>query len=212
LPAPLDLRVFPNLRIDYLESITMKNILTKVLLVSGLMLCGSASAQYYVGGTAGKSKWSVDANPAATSVKKTDNAYHVIAGYSVNDITSIELSYLSLGKNAVTTTTGSTGVKAKAAAASTVFKTDAWKGLSGFGKLGVAYVKGEPYSTPTSTGISASSTSTQLLFGLGATYQLPKKWSLRAEYERMDVETKKSTTIFDTNRVWNFGIGVQKAF
>jgi OmpA-OmpF porin, OOP family len=190
----------------------MKNILTKVLLVSGLVLCGSASAQYYVGATAGKSTWSVDADPAATSTKKSDNAFHVLAGYTVNDVAAIELSYISLGKSTQTTATGSTGIKSNALAASTIFKTDSWKGLSGFGKLGIAYVKGEPVTTGTSTTLATSNSAPQLLFGLGATYQFKGKWALRAEYERTDVETKKGLTVFGTNRVWNFGLGIQRSF
>lgn len=186
------------------------------LVVAGLALSAAASAQVYGGASIGRSQLSADCS-GTTSCSNDATSYKLFGGYQFHPNFAVEASYSNLGKTKSTSfdttsnTSGSMQVKSSsfelAAVANQQFTAD----LSGFAKLGVASVKAEgdlwAVNPTTSTMASASTTSTQPVWGFGLNYKLTKELALRAEFESRKVKFSD-----DKETVRNLNVGLQYHF
>ncbi|MBI3285700.1 MAG: outer membrane beta-barrel protein [Burkholderiales bacterium] len=186
-----------------------KNILAAALIFAGLAFSANASAQTYVGGTVGKSRWNMDC-AGTTSCSTTDTAFKLLGGYDLAPNWALEASYFSLGKATASDGNIKGEFKASGVDFSGVVKTAPENGFVGFAKLGLAYVQGKSTGSVGNMSGSVSKNSAQPVFGLGFLYQVSNNVNVRAEYESRKV---KVADIDDaTSTVRNFSVGVQASF
>jgi OmpA-OmpF porin, OOP family len=192
-----------------------KAILAVAVATCGFGVTTSAFAQQaYAGVSGGVSNWSVDCEGAA-KCDKSNPSFKVFGGYNINQSIAIEAAYATLGKTTISgATTG--GVldaefKAQAFDVAGVFKLPINTEFSAFAKLGVSFVNSEVDAALVSGNItqrgSVSDRSTQLLAGLGLTYNISKDIALRGEWEarKFQLEDEKSS-------INSFTVGVQFNF
>lgn len=189
-----------------------KNLFVSLLLLAGLGIGASASAQVYVGGTVGQSKWNVDCNQSGVSCDKTTNSYKIIGGYNIDKNFAVEASYFSLGKVKANAAIGAVNASAEAKGTgfevAGVLKHDFTEEFGGFAKLGVARVSVDTKANvPSVFSLSEDTTSTQPVLGLGLTYKVSKEIALRGEFESRRVKIGD-----EKNTVNNFSVGVQYTF
>ncbi len=189
-----------------------KNLLVSLIMVAGLAVGASASAQVYVGGSVGQSKWNVDCNEAGVTCDKTNNSYKLFGGYNIDKNFAIEGGYFSLGKVTANAKVGTVNASAEAKGTgfeiAGVLKHDFENGFGAFAKAGVARVKVDASaSVPATFSLSKDTTSTQPVVGLGFTYAVSKEIALRGEFESRRVKIGD-----DKNTVNNFSVGVQYSF
>lgn len=189
-----------------------KNLLVSMIMVAGLAVGASASAQVYVGGTVGQSKWNVDCKEAGVTCDKSTNAYKLVGGYNIDKNFALEASYFSLGKMQANAKIGTVNATAEAKGTgfelAGVLKHDFENGFGAFAKAGVARVKADmSASVPSTFKLSDSTTSTQPVLGLGLTYAVSKEIALRGE-----IESRRIKIGTDKNTVNTVSLGVQYAF
>jgi OmpA-OmpF porin, OOP family len=170
----------------------MKTFQRSAIFLAGLMLCGAALAQGYVGVSAGQAKVDVDCSGTLTC-DDTDNAYKIFGGYMFTPNYGIEGAYYNQGKVRQTFSDPDLGdVRAE-------FKGDGlglyaigvlpFDRLSLFAKLGIVSSKIKLNATSSVLGsFSDSDRSTKAAFALGAGYEFTKNIGARLEFERMRVE------------------------
>lgn len=140
-----------------------------------------------------------------SSLDDSDTGFKLQLGYKFGPNWAVEGGYVDLGKfNYHATFSGPT-----AGAASADVKATGWNiaGLaiwpindkfSMFAKLGAIDARVEENAMATGSGVTAngniSSTKVKAHYGLGATFNLSKEWSLRAEWERFDKLGDKNKT------------------
>lgn len=186
----------------------MKNKLTIALLSSlGLALPAVSQAQWYVGGSVGKSDISFDnaaqsdqfldlgfTNPM-TSSSTRDTGLRLFGGYQLHKYLAVEAAYVDLGKFNFRTDVTPPG------ALSGAMKVSGFE-LSALGILPLSdqfavFARAGALAAETKTAYSGTGSvqvliggetqkrnSTQLSYGAGATYAINKKFSLRGEWSR----------------------------
>ena len=155
--------------------------------VAALALAATASVQaadWYVGGSVGRSDYKVD-TAGATKSDKTDTGFKLFVGARLSPNFAIEGGYADLGK-----ATASQGTDSVKLALTAVPYLDAvgilplnpqWDLL---GRFGVTSSKLKISGTSAGVSASDSDRSTQAHFGFGAQYNLSKTMAVRAEWER----------------------------
>lgn len=189
-----------------------KNLFASLMLVAGLVVGASASAQVYVAGTVGQAKWNADCKQSGVSCDQTGNSYKVIGGYNIDKNFAFETSYFSLGKMKATASSG--GITGFAEAKGTGFefagvvKHDFNETFAGFARIGVARVSVDTTaSVPSMLTMSADTHSTQPVVGFGLNYKVSKEIALRGE-----IETRRVKIGDEKSSVNNFSVGVQYTF
>lgn len=186
-----------------------KNSIAAALMVAGMALCSSASAQVYVGGALSQARWDVDCTGTSTC-KDADTAYKFFAGYDFTPNLGVEASYFALGD--VTASAGDVkgSFNAKGLDFAGVIKAPSLMGVVGFAKAGVAFVNGESGGTIAGVSASTSKSSAQALYGLGLMFAIGDKTSIRAEVERRKVKVANLDSA--TSNVSTFSIGLQASY
>jgi len=156
----------------------------------------------YVGGSLGQSKFKADCGPF--SCDKNDTSFRLFGGYQFTRNIAAELGYTDLGKLKVSGFGLSGEVKATAWDLSGVFSWPFANQFAVFGRLGLAYTKGE------SSGAfgSASDNKTGVTWGLGAQWDFTRNFGARAEWQRYRVDAGSA----GTGDVDNLNIGVLYRF
>jgi len=163
----------------------MKKIAMAVALSTFIAVPAVAAGNAYIGINAGTNQTAYD--NVGSSI-----GYGVFGGYSFNEFVAAELSYVSLSDADITGSTSklSGSVVALAAVGSLPLGRD----FSLTGKAGYA-------SSSVSSG-GTSSSKADLTFGIGAQYNIGKKFGVRLNYDRFNVgegangwDTKSSTFI-----------------
>lgn len=170
----------------------MKKVRLVVAMVAACA-AGSVFAQQglYVGGSLGQSMTSFDSEfssgGTSSSQEKTKTAYKGFVGYSINQYLAVEGGYANFGKpKAKVSGTGWSGENSQ--------EESAWFGaakgtlpineqLNLFAKLGVTYNKVTGKWNATGESSSASKSRAEMLYGVGAEYNLTKQVGIRLEYE-----------------------------
>ncbi|MFZ6819960.1 outer membrane beta-barrel protein [Undibacterium sp. Ji22W] len=189
-----------------------KKWFVSLMLLAGLTVGASVSAQVYVAGTVGQAKWNADCTQSGVSCDNTGSSYKVIGGYNLDKNFALEASYFSLGKMRATANLGSISGVAEAKGTGFEFagvvKRDFNEDFAGFAKFGLARVSVDTTaSVPSLVKMDTDTNSTQPVFGLGLTYKVSKEVALRGE-----VETRRVKIGDEKSAVNNFSVGVQYTF
>jgi opacity protein-like surface antigen len=115
-----------------------------------------------------------------------------------------------LGEATFSDSINSGTINARGLEFSAVGKTPSFKGLVGFAKVGVAFIKGEITASTGSLSGSERKQTGKPVVGLGLLYNLGNNISLRVEYERRDV--KVSNIAGTTATVSNVSFGLQGSY
>lgn len=182
-----------------------KKIIAAALLT---IAAAGAQAQVYVGATVGASSYNLDCSGADQCDTK-DSAFKVLAGYQITPMFAMEASYFDLGKatgreDGINVKGGATGIDVAA-----VLRMPLSPEVNVFAKLGVASVDGKVTGTYEGKSATFKHSSTQPVFGVGATYNITPTLRLRAE-----VETRRAKIIADGDsiKVTNYSIGIDNSF
>ncbi len=186
-----------------------KNIFAAAFAVACALVSAHASAQAYLGGTVGRAKWNLDC-AGTDSCTTTASGYKLYTGYEFTSFVGVEAAYVSLNEATARIGGLSASFTGKGLDVAAVFKTPSYKNFQGFGKVGVAYMKGELTASFAGASAADNSYSTQGLIGFGALYQLNKDISLRAEFDHRRV--KVSGFNDSTSNVNMFSVGIQSVF
>lgn len=187
---------------------TKKNILVAALMLAGIALSASASAQTYVAATVGQAKVDLDC-AGVTNCKTSDTAIKLLGGYNFTQNLGVEAGYFSLGKAGGDVGGFATEYKATGVDVVGVVKSTPSNGWVGFGKVGIAYIRAEASVNSSTVKGSITRNSTKPVFGLGATYQISNNMNIRAEYERRQIHVVEG---IDDVTVSNFSVGVEYIF
>jgi OOP family OmpA-OmpF porin len=190
-----------------------QNMKTKFI-VAALALAATASVQaadWYVGGSLGRSDYKVDTT-GATSSDKTDTGYKLFVGARLSPNFAVEGGYADLGKATASDATSSAKLKLSALpyvdAVGFLPLSPQWDLLGRFGltssKLKVSGTNG---------GVSASDSdrSIQAHFGFGAQYNISKTMAVRAEWERFRGKYDKNG-VSDSGNVDLLSVGIAIGF
>jgi len=170
----------------------MKKAFFAAVTLAAIAVCGSASAQGYVGASVGQSRADIDCSGTSTC-DKNDSAFKIYGGYMFMPYVGIEATYYNQGKAHLAGSDPSLGNF------TLDFKGDGFGvyargvypvgNLQLFGKLGIvsANIKGD--ATSSLLGVASDSErSTNVAYGLGLEYGFTKNIAGRAEWERMRVK------------------------
>lgn len=175
--------------------------------VTAAMAAGSASAQWYVGASAGQSKTNYNANQlsadlravgvtATGAVSSSDIGLKAFAGYSFNENFALEGGYFNMGRpltyNGTMTapTAGTFNGKAEGQGVNldAVGTLPLGQGFSLIGRLGAAYFQTKATATVTAGSLSgygnATSNKFVPVFGAGVQYDFTKTIAGRLEAQR----------------------------
>lgn len=171
--------------------------IASMLLAAPALMAANAGA--YIGASIGPSKTKdgpdvsefdayllANGVTATSSTDDTDNAWKLFGGYKFNRYFTIEGSYADLGKFSINSTlatgTHETTIELQAVAIAAVAILPLTYNFELFGKAGGQYWDADHSSTPLGEG-SRSDQSSDVMFGLGAGYNLNDNFGLRVEWE-----------------------------
>jgi len=199
----------------------MSFIIKTGFIVATLAASSVASAQWYAGGSVGRSSasfnspdYSLGNAGVSESQDKTKTAYKIFGGYDFTRNWALEGGYTSLGKPQYNYSGIANG--------NATLENSSWS-LAGkgtlplndqfnlFGKLGLTYNRSELTSTTDNPGVLAFPASTSkgrsdILMGLGGEYMLNKKLGLRVEYENFGKFGDQNATGRTKENMWSVGL------
>lgn len=186
-----------------------KNLLAIALVLGGAVISAQASAQAYLGGAVGRTGWDFSC-AGSTSCATAAGSWKLYGGVDFSPYLGVEGSYIYMNEVGAKDSMVKATFNARGADIAAVVKSPAWKGLHGFAKLGATFMKGEVIATVGNLYGSETHYSAQPLIGLGASYQVDKKLSVRMELDSRKV--RLSSLVDSTYKVTNFSFGVQSEF
>ena len=168
----------------------------------------NAQAQIYAGATVGVSSYNVDCS-GLTECKTKGTAFKVLAGYQVTPLFGLEASYFDLGhasakERDVTFKGGATGVDFAA-----VLRMQLNQDFGLFSRFGVAKIESTESATFNTLSFTRKYSSTQPVFGIGATYQINKTLRVRTEIEARRAKVAENS---DNLKGTSYSIGLENAF
>jgi OmpA-OmpF porin, OOP family len=172
----------------------------KQFLVLGLLAAMTAPAfaeGAYVFGDLGQSTLNASDSESGWKLSKDDTTVGIGAGYSINKNFAVELGYRDYGS---VTFFDDVKLEGTAIQASAIGKLPVSDVVDVYGRLGLARVTYEA----SGGGESGSDTKTKALFGVGASYALSDKFSLRAEYGRHAEWDDLYASTLTVGAVYNF--------
>jgi OOP family OmpA-OmpF porin len=170
-----------------------------VLVLSGLVAASQASAQgFYMGGSVGQSD--IDSSIAvpdlitAGTFDGKDTAYKLFGGYQFNQHFGLEIAYIDLGSASYSgsfiglpVTGGSVDVSGLNFSAVGTLPLNA--GFALFGKVGLFSWEAKAHDITAGVPFSGKVDGTDISVGLGASYNITKSISVRAEWDRFELDT-----------------------
>jgi OOP family OmpA-OmpF porin len=167
-----------------------KNILLTALL-SGFFVTNMAVAGPYLVIDAGQTtvQGYCDGMPASLSCSSTANAARIGAGFQVNSMLGVEVSYGDYGKIDVAGTYLSVPVSGSSSVKGTQIAAVAALPLSNVfaftGKLGVSYLNAKTDATGMGASYSSSYDNSTMVYGVGVRLNLGDTWGIRVQYENL---------------------------
>jgi len=175
-----------------------KLLAAAVLVLSGLAAASQASAQgFYIGGSVGQS----DTDNSITSglitsgtVDGTDTGFKLFGGYQFNQHFGLELAYVDLGKVSYSGSSGAapvTGGKVETSGInfSAVGTLPLNPSFALFGKIGMFVWDAKASDVTGGAPFSATDDGTDVSYGIGASFNITKNISARAEWERFKLDS-----------------------
>lgn len=189
----------------------------KLIGIALLASSATASAQVYVGGSLGTAKRSLNCW-SETPCEKSDSAFKLIGGYTLDKNFAIELNYFDLGGHhfsyAGNQVVSDFEIKSRALSIASLAHYSFTDKLGGFAKLGLARLKSDEKFALRSNNASIQNDSSRITFdgthinlGVGLTYKISDQLSLRAELEQFRLSQHVARKSFQTMTV-----GAQFAF
>lgn len=193
------------------------------LAAAGVLVAGSASAQWYGGGSLGQSRVNYSSGQLAAdlraagitgsgAVSNTDIGGKFFAGFQFNQNFALEGGYFNMGRpasiNGTYTAPGpggtfSTKVEGQGVNLDAVGTLPLSNGFSLLGRLGVAYFETKASSTATAGGFNgygnATSNKFVPVFGIGAQYDFSKTVAGRLEVQRFSKVGNNNTGSSDVD-------------
>lgn len=144
----------------------------------------AADSGAYVGASVGK---------AATEYQvigfdETDTAFKVFGGYSFNPYLGVELAYADAGAPKITEGNESLEIATSGLIGSVVVGIPLGDSFKLFGKLGLAFYDVDVEYRLGNLRASEDDSENDIAYGLGLSYSIGDKFSVRAEYETISVE------------------------
>jgi OOP family OmpA-OmpF porin len=164
-----------------------------------------AQAGWYAGASLGQME-AEGACPGGFSCDKKDTAWKIFGGYRINRNFAAEVFYANLGKVTVSATVPGVGTvsaegKLQSIGAAALGIWPVGEQFEVFGKLGIASSDNKTSATGPGVTASGSGSGSDIVFGVGGTYNLSRNVGVRAEWER-----------FNDSEVNVLSIGVQYKF
>ena len=169
----------------------------------------AADNGFYVGGSAGTTKWNIGPSDILTtgSIDNNDTAYKIFGGYDFTKNWGVELGYADLGKYEFNGTYGGVSVRGDVkitaytlVGVGTFPITDE---LAVFGKLGMYSWDAKASASSGSINGSATGTGSNALYGLGMKFNFNDHLSMRGEYERFH-DTDNPIDVFSVGVAYKF--------
>ena len=167
----------------------MNKIAIATLLAAFATVPAVAAAEAYIGLNVGSNQMTA---PAGANIGST-TAYSILGGYSFNQYIAAEVAYTDLGTASLTA--GSVPVedmKGTQMSLAAVGSLPLGKDFALLGKLGYASIKIDTTGVGTFTG-GASNTKSDLIYGVGAQYNIGKNVGLRLNYDMFNVGDSTTT-------------------
>jgi OOP family OmpA-OmpF porin len=171
----------------------IRTIAVTLLVLSGLLAAPQAMGQFYLGGSFGKSDFdNGNAIPdliTSGSVDGSDSGLKIFGGYQFNKNLALELSYVDLGKASYSGTffgapvTGGS-VDTTGLNFSVVGILPLNPSFELFGKVGLFAWEAQARDTTGGVPFSGKDDGADLSVGIGASYNISKNFSVRAEWEQ----------------------------
>lgn len=168
----------------------------------------NVSAQVYAGATVGATDYNLDCS-GVTSCDTKGTGFKMLIGYQISPNIGLEASYFDLGKISgkemgVNINGGATGVDFAA-----VGRVQLGHDFGLFARLGVANIEGKITGTQGTNSTTLKHTSTQPVFGVGATYNINTTLRVRAEVEQRRAKVIRDG---DSVNVTSYSIGLENSF
>lgn len=171
----------------------IRKIALVLLVMGGLIVAPQAWGQFYLGGSFGKSDFD-DGNAipdliTSGTVDGKDSGFKIFGGYQFNQNFGVELAYVDLGKAKYSGTFGALPVTG-GSVDTTGFNFSAVGTLplnpsfELFGKVGLFAWEAQARDTTGGVPFSGKDDGADLSFGIGASYNINKNLSVRAEWEQ----------------------------
>jgi hypothetical protein len=170
-----------------------------------------AIAGPYIGGSVGQGD--VDRSIASALITSgsfdgKDTAFKIFSGYMFTPSIGVESAYVNFGEATYAgefsglPVTGGT-LKASGFTLELLASHSLTPEFSVFGKLGVLFWEWRANDTTAGEAFVAVEHGRDLMFGLGVTYSLGRRWGLRAEWERFKLDDA-SADLLSVGLVWSF--------
>ena len=171
----------------------IRRIALVLLVTSGLLAAPQASGQFYLGGGFGKSDFD-DGNAipdliTSGSVDGSDTGFKLFGGYQFSQHFGVEMAWVDLGKARYSGAFGSAPVTGGSVATSglnisVVGTLPLNPSFELFGKAGLFAWEAKARDTTGGAPFSGKDDGADLSFGIGASYNINKNLSVRAEWEQ----------------------------
>lgn len=169
-------------------------------------LSGGQSMTQAGGGEIGNALSSAGLAPTGSSLDDTDTGWKLYLGYQFNPNFAVEGGYVDLGKFSFSSTTAAGSLSGDLKTKNGVF-VDAvgiiplQNNFSIFGKLGLYSIKSELNGSGSGGSVSASHTTGDITYGLGAGYDFTRNLAARVEWERFNKVGDNATAKSDLDLV-----------
>lgn len=144
------------------------------------------SGKFYVAGDLGSASFSNANNPVVAQggqTFKNPGALRIAGGYHISPMLAVEAGYLMLGDSTINYTNASFTSKNTALQIAAVGTFAVAPTFDLIGKLGMSMNSNKLVGTGAGSFINSSTSSTSLMFGIGAQYNVNKQVSIRVQYE-----------------------------
>jgi OOP family OmpA-OmpF porin len=173
----------------------VRKIALALLVASGLIAAPQAWGQFYIGGSVGKSDFD-DGNAipdliTSGTVDGSDSGFKLFGGYQFNQHFGVEMAWVDLGKASYSGTflgapvTGGS-VDTSGFNFSAVGTLPLNPSFELFGKLGIFFWDAKASDTTGGLPFSGKDDGTDVSFGIGASYNINRNFSVRAEWEQFE--------------------------
>jgi OmpA-OmpF porin, OOP family len=181
-----------------------KIIAATLLISAGLMSAPAMAAGPFYGGVSlGQSSFKDTCDGAAgagINCDDSDTGYKIFGGYQINPNFGVEVTYADLGKLSISGGGAFGQVKANGFGVGVVGTLPVANNFSVLGRLGI--YRGEAKAS-SNVGVNGKESSTELGFGLGASFAVTPAVDLRGEWEQFQ---------FDGDKVNLLSVGVAMKF
>lgn len=166
----------------------MKNKLLAIALLSAFAAPAFAAdnaGQFYVTGDFGPISFSNSSGHYSNTLGDfpNPNALRIGGGYHYNSMLAIEADYALIGGSTLSWSGGSLTTKNSALQFAAVGSYPVSTSIDVIGKLGISMNSSKLSGTGTASGYDSSTSSTALMYGIGAQYHLSQAVDIRALYE-----------------------------